>query len=167
MQASLDMLDEISTPLNNDLLGYVAETAMIGKGAENALQLLSGLVVESLGIVSENVEEPGAENVSMFKSGKGSLSDSTLIRGVAFRRRVPMDGLPNNLQDAKVAVIGGDIKIRSMTRDAQIKISSADQLESFVNAEQARKEDIATRIPSHRRRCHSLRGRSIPRSFTY
>ena len=79
MQASLDMLDEISTPLNNDLLGYVAETAMIGKGAENALQLLSGLVVESLGIVSENVEEPGAENVSMFKSGKGSLSDSTLI----------------------------------------------------------------------------------------
>ena len=57
-----------------------------------------------------------------------------------------MDGLPNNLQDAKVAVIGGDIKIRSMTRDAQIKISSAGQLESFVNAEQARKEDIATRI---------------------
>ena len=57
-----------------------------------------------------------------------------------------MDGLPNNLQDAKVAVIGGDIKIRSMTRDAQIKISSAGQLESFVNAEQARKEDIAARI---------------------
>ncbi len=146
MQASLDMLDEISTPLNNDLLGYVAETAMIGKGAENALQLLSGLVVESLVIVSENVEEPGAENVSMFKSGKGSLSDSFLIRGVAFRRRVPMDGLPNNLRDPKVAVIGGDLKIRSMTRDAQIKISSADQLDSFVDAEQARKEDIATRI---------------------
>ena len=146
MQASLDFLEEISIPLNSDLLGYVAETAMIGKGAENALQLLSGLVVESLGIVSENVEEPGAENVSMFKSGKGSLSDSFLIRGVAFRRRVPMDGLPNNLRDPKVAVIGGDLKIRSMTRDAQIKISSADQLDSFVNAEQARKEDIATRI---------------------
>ena len=146
MQASLDFLNEISIPLNSDLLGYVAETAMIGKGAENALQLLSGLVVESLGIVSENVEEPGAENVSMFKSGKGSLSDSILIRGVAFRRRVPMDGLPNNLRDPKVAVIGGDLKIRSMTRDAQIKISSADQLDSFVDAEQARKEDIATRI---------------------
>ena len=79
MQASLDFLDEMSTPLNNDLLGYVAETAMIGKGAENALHLLSGLVVESLAIVSENVEEPGAENVSMFKSGKGSMSDSFLI----------------------------------------------------------------------------------------
>ena len=57
-----------------------------------------------------------------------------------------MDGLPNNLRDPKVAVIGGDLKIRSMTRDAQIKISSADQLDSFVDAEQARKEDIATRI---------------------
>ena len=146
MQASLDFLNEISIPLNSDLLGYVAETAMIGKGAENALQLLSGLVVESLGIVSENVEEPGAENVIMFKSGKGSLRDSFLIRGVAFRRKVPMDGLPNNLRDPKVAVIGGDLKIRSMTRDAQIKISSADQLDSFVDAEQARKEDIATRI---------------------
>ena len=79
----------------------------------------------------------------MFKSGKGSLGDSSLIRGVAFRRRVPMDGLPNNLQNAKVAVIGGDLKIRSMTRDAQIKIASAGQLDSFVSAEQARKEDIA------------------------
>ena len=71
MQASLDFLNEISIPLNSDLLGYVAETAMIGKGAENALQLLSGLVVESLGIVSENVEEPGAENVINVQVWKG------------------------------------------------------------------------------------------------
>ena len=143
MQSSLDMMDDIATPLDKTLLLHVAETAMIGKGAEAALDLLSGLVVASLAIVSDNVENPGAENVSMFKSGKGSLGDSSLIRGVAFRRRVPMDGLPNNLQNAKVAVIGGDLKIRSMTRDAQIKIASAGQLDSFVSAEQARKEDIA------------------------
>lgn len=146
MQSSLDMMDDIATPLDKTLLLHVAETAMIGKGAEAALDLLSGLVVASLGIVSDNVENPGAENVSMFKSGKGSLGDSSLIRGVAFRRRVPMDGLPNNLQNAKVAVIGGDLKIRSMTRDAQIKIASAGQLDSFVSAEQARKEDIAARL---------------------
>ena len=146
MQSSLEMMDDIATPLDKTLLLHVAETAMIGKGAEAALDLLSGLVVASLGIVSDNVENPGAENVSMFKSGKGSLGDSSLIRGVAFRRRVPMDGLPNNLQNAKVAVIGGDLKIRSMTRDAQIKIASAGQLDSFVSAEQARKEDIAARL---------------------
>jgi chaperonin GroEL (HSP60 family) len=148
MQTSLDMMDDIATPLNETRLRRVAETAMIGKGAEAALELLSGLVVDSLAKVSKNVENPGAEHVSMFKSGRGSLGDSSLITGVAFRRRIPMDGLPNNLQDAKVAVIGGDLKIRSMTRDAQIKIASADQLDSFVNAEQARKEQIATGILS-------------------
>ena len=123
------MLDDIATPLSDERLIGVAETAMIGKGAEASLELLSRIVVKTLKITSENTDRPAAENVSMFKSGKGTLSDSRMISGVAFRRRVPLDGLPNDIRDAKIAIVGGDLKIRSMTRDAQIKIASPEQLD--------------------------------------
>ena len=84
----------------------------------------------------------------MFKTGTGGLRDSRLIRGVVVNRRVLMDSLPNHLEDANVAVLGGDLKIRSMTRDAEIKITSADQLDSFVDAERSRKDAIAEAIIS-------------------
>jgi chaperonin GroEL (HSP60 family) len=54
-----------------------------------------------------------------------------------------MDSLPNKLSDVKVAIISGDIKIRKMTRTAEIQIKSANQLEAFVDAEQDRKNSIS------------------------
>ena len=53
-----------------------------------------------------------------------------------------MDSLPNNLSKVKVAVISGDIKIRKMTRTAEIQITSADQLDAFVDAEKRRKNSL-------------------------
>ena len=148
MYSATSMLDNIATPLSNEKLNSVAETAMIGKGAEASLELLSGIVVNTLKTTSENTDYPAAEHVSMFKSGKGSLSDSRVINGVALRRRIPLDGLPNDIRDSKIAIIGGDLKIRSMTRDAQIKIATPEQLDSFVDAERRRKDQIVDAILS-------------------
>ena len=49
-----------------------------------------------------------------------------------------------------MAVLDGDLKIRSMTRDAEIKITNAEQLDSFVDAERSRKDTIAEAIISSR-----------------
>ena len=127
------------------LLG-VAQTTLTGKAAEGALDHFSELIVEALTILSKSRKTPHAEHVAMFKSNSAGLGESRLIRGVAFRRRVLMDNLPNKLVDAKVAVISGDLKIRKMSRDAEIQISSADQLDAFVDAEHDRKRDIADMI---------------------
>ena len=97
-----------------------------------ALDLFSSLIVESLLSISETQVVPKAEFISMFKSNRGNISESRIIRGVAFRRRVLMDSLPNNLSNVKVAVISGDIKIRKMTRTAEIQIKSADQFEALL-----------------------------------
>jgi len=129
-------------------LTAVAETALRGKGAEAALDHFSSIISEALSILADNRDNTGAEHVSMFKTGHGGLRDSRLIRGVVVNRRVLMDNLPNHLKDAKVAVLGGDLKIRSMTRDAEIKITSADQLDSFVDAEKSRKDAIADAVIS-------------------
>ena len=104
------------------------------------------MIVTALTSISKTQKQPRAENIAMFKSKKGSINDSRIITGVAFRRRVLMDSLPNQLSDVQVAVISGDIKIRKMTRTAEIKISSADQLDAFVDAEKDRKIFLAEAI---------------------
>ena len=121
----------------------VAETALTGKGTEAAIDIFAPMVRDALTAIEANVEQAGAEHIAMYKTGRGGLRDSHLIRGIAIRRRVQMDNFPNNLKDAKTAVLGSDIKIRKMTRDAEIQITSADQLDGFVEAESARKQELA------------------------
>ena len=132
-----------STKLDDSKLLSVAETALTGKGTEGALDLFSSIIVESLTAISETQETPRAENIAMFKSNLGNIHDSRIIYGVAFRRRVLMDSLPNRLSNVRVAVISGDIKIRKMNRNAEIQITSANQLEAFVDAEQERKNHLS------------------------
>ncbi len=148
LSAAMIQMDADAKEATEDRVTAVAETALRGKGAEAALDLFSSLTVEALSTISSSGGEPRADKVSMFKSGKGGLRSSKLIRGIAIRRRVPLDNLPNNLEDAPVAVIGGELKIRSMTRDAQIQVSSADQLDQFINAEKSRKDAISDAIIS-------------------
>jgi chaperonin GroEL (HSP60 family) len=135
-------MEKDSQEINEERLLGVAETALTGKGTDGALDLFSSIIVEALTSISEIQEQPKAENIAMFKSKSGSINDSKIISGVAFRRRVLMDSLPNNLSKVKVAVISGDIKIRKMTRTAEIQITSADQLDAFVDAEKRRKNAL-------------------------
>ncbi|MEE2606719.1 MAG: TCP-1/cpn60 chaperonin family protein, partial [Candidatus Thermoplasmatota archaeon] len=146
LAAATEQMDADTHDVSDERLAAVTETALRGKGAEAALDHFSHIITDALSILSTNRDDAGAEHVAMFKTGTGEMRDSKLIRGVVVNRRVLMDSLPNRLSDAKVAVLGGDLKIRSMTRDAEIQITSADQLDSFVDAEQARKRALADAV---------------------
>lgn len=143
LESAMEQINSDSIKIDDKKLLLVAETALTGKGTEGALDLFSSIIVESMKSISEKQPIPRAENIAMFKSNAGNIHDSRIIQGVAFRRRVLMDSLPNKLSDVKVAIISGDIKIRKMTRTAEIQITSADQLEAFVDAEQDRKNSIS------------------------
>ncbi len=116
----IEQMDIDTQDASEDRLTAVAETALRGKGAEAALEHFSAIISEALSVLAENRENASAEHVAMFKTGTGGLRDSRLIRGVVVNRRVLMDNLPNHLENAKVAVLGGDLKSRSRTRHAEI-----------------------------------------------
>ena len=143
MGVALSQMDSDSVALDDERLLGVANTALTGKGAEAAIDVFAPLVRDALNAVQNSVETPSAEHVAMFKSGSGGLRDSRLVRGIIVRRRVLMDTFPNNINNAPTAVIGSDIKIRKMTRSAEIQITSAENLDGFIEAEQSRKEEIA------------------------
>ncbi len=142
LATSLSQSDSDASPVNEDKLLAVAETALRGKVAEAALDLFAPIIVEALTIVSKNRDEISAEHVSMKKIGTGSLSESRLVKGVVLRRRILLDSLPNDIFNPKIACLDGDIKIREMTRDAEIKILEVENLDLFIDAEMNRKNEI-------------------------
>ncbi len=143
MEVASQQMDADAVEVDDARLIGVAQTALTGKGTEAAIDIFAPMVRDALTAVEPNVEQAGAEHIAMYKMAKGGLRDSHLIRGIAIRRRVQMDNFPNNLKNAKTAVLGGDIKIRKMTRNAEIQITSAEQLDGFVEAESARKQELA------------------------
>ena len=146
LDAAIDQIELDSSHATSDKLLGVSETALRGKVADTSLDELSPIVVQALQTVFDSSGTAHAEQVSMYKIGTGSIKDSRLVFGVVFRRRVISDDLPNNLEDIKVICLNGDLKIRELTRDVEIKITSADELESFVEAEQDRRAQIAESV---------------------
>tara|TARA_B100000287_G_scaffold425655_1_gene472317 strand:- start:463 stop:2055 length:1593 start_codon:yes stop_codon:yes gene_type:complete len=142
LEACRGQIESDSVEPNKEQLLSVSETALRGKVAEGAISDLPPIIVQAINTIHENRGEAGAEHISMFKTRTGGIRDSRLVRGVIFRRRVMMDGLPNDISNARVACLDGDLKIREMARDAELKISKAEVLDSFLEAEKNRKESI-------------------------
>lgn len=141
---SSSVVNARSRDISDGDLSKIATTSMTGKSVDAAH--FSPILSEAFRILRPNVPEVSTENFGMHKTRQGSQRDSRLVQGLVLRRRVPSDNAPNNLKEVQVAVIRGDLKIRKMTRVAEIKITDADQLDSFIAAEQDRKEKIVRSI---------------------
>ncbi len=146
LDAARGQLEAESVEPDDEALVAVAETALRGKGAEAALSLFAPMVVDALQTVSKNRGYASAEHITMRKIGTGGLRDSRLVRGIVINRRVAMDGLPNDISDARVACLDTDLKIRDLSRDVEVKISNAEGLDSFIQAEQSRREEIVRSV---------------------
>ena len=124
----------------------VAKTALMGKNSTSSSNIFSPIIVEALLTISKNRENALAEHVSMYKSRKGGISDSKLIKGVVINRRILLDSLPNNISNCKIVCLDSDIKIRELSRNTEIKITSADNLDTFIEEQKSRKKQISDSI---------------------
>ena len=131
---------------DNETLIQVAKTALVGKNSTSSSKIFSPIIVEALQIISKNREYALAEHISMYKSRKGGISDSKLIKGIVINRRILLDSLPNNISDCKIVCLDSDIKIRELTRNTEIKITSADNLDTFIEEQRNRKKQISDSI---------------------
>ena len=136
-----DMITSLEIPASKELLLDVATTSLTGKGAEGASEKISEMVVEALAIVDGETE-----NISMHKTNTGSLESSKLLLGVAVRRRIILDALPNIIEDARVATINGDIAPRKQIRSSEIEIEDANKLEAFLDAEDTIRDELADKL---------------------
>ncbi|AKB20208.1 MULTISPECIES: thermosome subunit beta [unclassified Methanosarcina] len=123
---------------NRDLLVSIAETAMTGKGAEASKRLLSEIAVDAVtSVVDTNGKKTvDRENISVIKKVGGRVEDSELIQGMIIDKERIHSNMPEKVKDAKLLLLNSAIELKDTEVDAEISITSPDQLQSFLDQEE-------------------------------
>jgi len=141
-EEALRILDKIAEDIKTDdtkALMQIAITAMTGKSAERASEHLAKLAVDSVRTVMEKINdriEIDKDNVKLEKRQGGSSEDTELIRGIIIDKEVVHPGMPKHAKEARIALLDTSLEIEKTETDAQIQITSPEQLQTFLEQEE-------------------------------
>ena len=133
---------------NRDLLISISETAMTGKGAEASKRILSEIAVDAVtSVVDTNGKNTvDRENINVVKKVGGRVDDSELIPGMIIDKERIHTNMPEKVKDAKIALLNTAIELKDTEVDAEISITSPDQLQSFLDQEERMLKDIVNKV---------------------
>jgi archaeal chaperonin len=142
---SLAMTVEMS---NRELLVSIAETAMTGKGAESSKKLLSNIAVDAVTSVADTNGKNSVdrENINVIKKVGGKVEDSELISGMIIDKERIHTNMPQKVKDAKIILLNTAIELKDTEVDAEISITSPDQLQSFLDQEEQMLKRIVQKV---------------------
>jgi len=127
----------------------LANTAMTGKGAESARDILSKIAVEAVKAVVEVTDgknDVDIDNIKVEKKVGGSTEDTTVIKGMIIDKERVHANMPKKMPDAKIALLSCAIELKDTEVDAEISITSPDQLEQFLNQEETMLKGMVQKI---------------------
>ncbi|RAW43902.1 thermosome subunit [Halorubrum sp. 48-1-W] len=120
-----------------DLLASVAESSMTGKGTGDvAARDLAALVVDA---VDRTTGDDGVDRDAIHvRPRTGAASSATeLVDGVVVEEEPAHEGMPDDVEDASVAVLETKLEVRQGDVDAEYSITSVDGLNAALEAEDA------------------------------
>lgn len=149
---TLKILDEISKPVsleNTEDLKKIAITSISGKSMEKASPKLADLVVQAVKMVAK--KENGkiivdTDDIKREKKHGGSSEDTELVRGIVVDKEVVHPGMPKVIKDAKIALIDAALEVKETETDAEIRITSPEQMQAFIEQEQKMLKDMVEKI---------------------
>jgi thermosome len=145
----LKTIERTVTEDDDDLLCKISETAMTGKGAESSKDKLSKLVVKAVKSVVEiegGKKVVDIDNIKIEKKVGGSIEDSELIEGMVIDKERVHPNMPKVVKDAKIAMISEPVEFKKTEVDAEISITSPDQLQLFLDQEEKMLKDMVDKI---------------------
>jgi thermosome len=147
------ILDKVSIPVEAEdriTLTKVARTSMASKLVSNQSPFLGALVVDAVLQVVEKREsgdlKVDIDNVKVEKKVGGSVSDTTLVRGVILDKEVTHPGMPKRVEKARIALINSPLEIEKTEFDAKINISDPSQIQRFLDEETEMLKDMVENV---------------------
>jgi len=145
-EKSLHILESLAKPITDtdtDLLKQIALTAITGKEAESAKELLSNLIVEAATSVLEKRKEGSKtvwhidkDDIKIEKSIGGSIEDCELIEGIVLDKEKIHPSMPSQIKEAKIALIDSAVEIKNTEIDAKIQITDPEKMQAFLEMEE-------------------------------
>lgn len=146
----LDTITIRASPEDTETLEKIAGTAITGKGAESHKVHLSNLAVRAIKSVVEKDENGkitvDIEDVKTEKRPGGSIKDSEIVEGVIVDKERVHTGMPEVVKDAKVLLLSVPIELKKTETKAEIKITTPDQMQLFLDQEEAMLREIVDKV---------------------
>ncbi len=146
----LDTITIRASPEDTETLEKIAGTAITGKGAESHKAHLSRLAVRAIKSVVEKSEDGkitvDIEDVKTEKRPGGSIKDSEIIEGVIVDKERVHTAMPEIVKDAKVLLLSVPIELKKTETKAEIKITTPDQMQLFLDQEEAMLKEIVDKV---------------------
>ncbi|MBD3249574.1 thermosome subunit [Candidatus Woesearchaeota archaeon] len=149
---SQELLDEIAKPValkDKDILKKIAMTAMTGKGAESAKEILAALAVDAVKAVAETEEKNvyvDIGNIKVERKVGSAVEESELVDGIVLDKEKVHPGMPRMVENAKIALIDSAIEIKNTEMDAKISITDPSQMQAFLDQEENMLKNMVAKI---------------------
>jgi len=134
---------------DRETLIKIAETAMTGKGAEASKEHLAELSVKAVAQVAEESDGEvtiDSDNIKIEKKKGGNIGETELVQGIIIDKEVVGDSMPKKVKNAKIALIDAALEVKETETDAEIRITSPDQLQAFLDQEEKMLKGMVDKI---------------------
>jgi len=144
-----DISEDVDFEKNRNLLKKIAMTSITGKSAEKAYEKYADLAVKAIKSIMEKSEGKvniDKDDIKIEKSEGDGIKSSELIEGLIIDKEMVHADMPKKIKDAKIALINAAIEVEETSTNAEIQISSPDQLESFLDQEEKMLKGMVQKI---------------------
>ncbi len=134
---------------DEDTLKKVAMTSMRSKAVASVRDYFAGIAVKAVKQIAEKTDEGytvDIDNIQIIKKKGGSFLDTQLVYGVIVDKEVVHPAMPKRVENAKIALIDAPLEVEKTEIDAEIRISSPDQLQAFLEEEEKILKEMVDKI---------------------
>jgi len=141
-EKAMEALERISVSVaagDEKTLRDVAMTAMAGRTAEAEREKLADIAIRAVKRIAEKTDGgmvADIDYVTVQKQEGGGLGDSELVEGMIIDKEVVHPGMPKRVKDAKIALLSCELETKKTETDAQIRITSPEQMKAFLDEEE-------------------------------
>jgi len=149
-EKSQEILKEISMRISledKDVLRQIAMTSMNGKSAEGFKEKFADIVVDAIIQVQDN-GKVDLNNIKIEKSKGEGVKDTELISGIVLDKEKVSGDMPLIINNARIALIDFPLELKNPEIDTKISISSPEQLQGFLNQEEATIKSMIEKVKS-------------------
>jgi len=138
----IDRIKEISVKIadkseaeKRDLLIKCSETSLNSKIISNYKNFFSEMVVDAVLYLDEDLSK---SDIGIKKITGGSVTDSFMVHGVAFRKTFSYAGFeqqPKRFENPKILVLQHELELKAEKDNAEVRITDPDDFQKIVDAE--------------------------------
>ncbi|MBD3339797.1 MAG: thermosome subunit [Candidatus Lokiarchaeota archaeon] len=134
----IDAIAENVSKEDDEILKNAAKTSMNSKDIASMKSFFADLALKAVKQIAEDgrtFDKVG--NIKIVKAPGKSVKDSQLINGVYIKKDKVNSGMPDKISNAKIAAIRKKLEVVKTEYDAEIRISSPEDIDKFKNQENA------------------------------